>query len=182
MTIPTFTLTGSALDLLDTDDPTPLESVTLTPNTRGQVVSISGVLYRPEPITVTLDEDGKINGDTGIELLANGDDVDLEAPLQWQVQVNTTTGFPRQPKAFWFEAGVDGEIVNLGDVSVSPLLAAQGVSRGPRGVDDLQVDGDFLRFYFRGDPVGDPIPVAVTQLDGGTPYSTGIGTIDGGTL
>ena len=133
MTIPTFVLKGSALDLLDTDDPTALDSITLTPNTRGQMVSIAGVLYRPEPITITLDEDGTINGDVGVTLLANDPTLELESPLQWHVQLATSEGFPRQPKPFWFEAPEDGDVVQLGDVSVVPLLTPQGLTRGPKG-------------------------------------------------
>jgi hypothetical protein len=186
VTIPTFTLTGCALDLLDTTDPAALDSIVLTPNTRGQTVSILGVLYRPEPITVNLDAAGKINGDNGIELLANDDSLDLDSPLQWQVQIVTTAGFVWQPKPFWFEAGAADETVLLADVSPAPLMAAQGVSRGPRGVDDLRFTaqgGDLLlEFMFRGERVGDAVNLSVPDLDGGNPYATSESLIDGGLI
>ncbi len=186
MTIPTFTLKGSALELLDTDDPTALDSITLTPNTRGQTVSIGGVLYRPEPITVTLDEDGTINGQLGVRLLANDPSVELDSPLQWRVQLTTSEGFPRQPKPWWFEAGAANTTVLLAEVSPSPLLSAQGMTRGPRGVDDIRVVGtpDALRleFLFGGETVGDPIDLYIAEVDGGTPYDTSDGFIDGGTI
>jgi hypothetical protein len=183
MTIPTFTLKGSAFDLLDVTDPQGLDSITLTPNTRGQVISIGSDLYRPEPVTVELDGSGAINGSAGVELLANDPALSLAAPLQWQVQVNTSAGFTRRPKPFWFTAPDDGEIAYLGDLSAAPLLSPTGITRGPRGVDDVVVDGDYLQFQFHGDPVGDPIPLWVAGVDGGefgTPHDQN--HIDGGSL
>jgi hypothetical protein len=183
MTIPTFTLRGSALDLLDVTDPQGLDSITLTPNTRGQVISIGSDLHRPEPVTVTLDENGAINGTAGIELLANDPALGLADPLQWQVQVNTSAGFIRRPTAFWFTAPDDGEIAYLGDISSAPLLSPTGIARGPRGVDGVVPVGDSIQFQFRGDPVGDPIPLWISGIDCGEfGTSRDNGTIDGGSL
>lgn len=178
MTVPTFRLKGSALDLLDVTDPTGLKAIILTPNTRGQVVSIGADLYRPEPVAVDLDQDGGLNGDDGIELLAALEA--LESPLQWNVQIVAEAGFPRPPASFWFDAPAAGQVVYLGSVSPSPQVSPTAITRGPRGVDDVVVVGNAVQFRYLGDPVGDPIPLWISGLFGGTPSSTADGYISGG--
>jgi hypothetical protein len=164
MTYPAFVLKGSVLDLPDVNDPEALQSVTFTPNTRGQMVGVDGNLIRPKPQTFTLDSSGRLGGSAGIQLLANDSALNLDTPLQWSVQVNTSD---RQPKPFWFVAPDDAETVFIGDVAAVPFLGAQAITRGPRGVDDVVVAGDALQFRLHGEDVGDPIPLWVTQLDGG---------------
>ena len=154
MTLPRFRLKGSVLDLPDVLSPEGLESVTFTPNTRGQMVGIGGNLIRPESVTVTLDADGSINGTIGVELLANDSALNLAAPLQWSVQVNTAD---LRPRSFWFVAPGDGAIVHLGDVAATPFQAAQGLTRGPVGVDGVEAVGGNIQFTLNGDPVGNPI-------------------------
>ena len=39
----------------------------------------------------------------------------------------------RRPRPFWFVAPAAGEVAQLADVSPSPMVAAVGVTRGPRG-------------------------------------------------
>jgi hypothetical protein len=162
MTYPTFTLKGSVLDLPDV--PAAIESVTLIPNTKGQMVGVDGNLIRPKSQTFTLDETGQLGEGDGIELLANDESLNLASPLQWSVQVNASD---RLVRPFWFVAANAGETVFIGDVSATPFQAAQGITRGPRGFDDVVVAGDALQFRFHGEDVGDPIPLWVTQLDGG---------------
>jgi len=182
MTLPTFTLKGSALDLLSVTSPTRLQSITLTPNTRGQVLAISGTVYRPEPVTVVLDSNGAINGSTGVALLANDASLNLATELQYKVTLVAAAGFPRPPREFWFTAPAAGTIAYLGNLSATPPTSPTGYTRGPIGVDDVRVDGDYLQFYLNNDPVGDPIPLLVSAVDGGTPSTTSQGSIDGGTL
>lgn len=179
--LPTFTLKGSVFDLPSVDNPTALSAMVLTPNTRGQVVSIGSDLHRPEPITVDFDDDGAMNGGAGVELLAALDS--LEEPLQWSVQVIADRGFPRAPMPFWFQAPPAGETIWLGDISPSPLLSPTGITRGPRGVDDVKAVGNAIQFEFHGEPVGDPIPLAISGIDCGEFGTNRDGSyIDGGTL
>lgn len=183
MTLPKFTLKGSAFDVFDVNDPDALKKLVLTPNTRGQMVSVGGDLHRPEPIDVDLDEDGRINGGNGIQLLAALDS--LDQPLQWNVQVVTDAGFPRQPRSFSFDAPAPGETVYLGDVAPVPLLSPTGITRGPRGVDDVALSEDTLsvHFTFQGEQVGADIPIFVQGIDCGEFGTARNGiTIDGGSL
>ena len=177
MTIPTFVVKGSALDLVGVDSDA-LESITFTPNTRGQVVSIGADLYRPEPVTVTLDTDGRMNGGDGVELLAALDS--LDDPLMWRIQAYGGDGFARRSTSFWFIAPSDGETVWLGDITPSPQVSPTGITRGPRGVDDVVLDGNEVQFRFQGQPVGDPIPLWLNGIFGGFPSSTPVGVIFGG--
>ena len=142
MTIPTFTVTGSIFDLLDADADGAVEAValegaivTFTPNTRGQFVSVNDVLYRPEPVSATVDDEGKINGDDGVTLLANDESLDLEIPLQWRVSVSALpeSGFNREPKPFWFEAAEDGDTKTIGELAAVPGTSATGFSKGDKG-------------------------------------------------
>jgi hypothetical protein len=173
MTIPAFTLTGSAYDLIGTEA-TGLDSLTLTPNTRGQSVRIGGDLYRPEPVTVTLDPDGQMNGGDGVELLAALDS--LDSPLQWNVQVFGGTGFARQGVSFWFDAPLAGSTVYLGDVSPTPQVSPTGITRGPIGFDDITIEGSAVQFRLHGDPIGTPVPLWISGIFGGKPDTVFDGT------
>ena len=134
MTLPTFTLKGSALDLLSVTSPTRLQSITLTPNTRGQVLAISGTVYRPEPVTVVLDSNGAINGSTGVVLLANDASLNLTTELQYKVTLIASAGFPRPPREFWFTAPAAGSTAYLGDLSATPPTTPTGYTRGATGL------------------------------------------------
>lgn len=141
MAIPKFTLTGSVFDLYDSNADGALDSValqgatvTLTPNLTGQLVPIDGNLFRIGPITATVDSTtGKINGNLGVELLANASSLNLATPLQWQLRVNVTSTTMRQPKAFWFTAPSSGASVTVGSVSPTPGVYATGWNQGPAG-------------------------------------------------
>lgn len=88
----------------------------------GELVSIDGSLERVEAVVVTLDGDGKINGDTGIQLLADDVSLGLARPLQWQadIRVARSQGFYRPANPFWFNAGTSGSTVNLTAVARVP--------------------------------------------------------------
>jgi len=165
MTYPAFTLKGSVLDLPYVTSPEGLKSVTFIPNTAGQMVGAGANLIRPQATTYDLDASGRLGGNTGIQLLANDEALNLATPLQWSVQVNTEDGL--RPRRFWFVAPDAGETVWIGDVSAAPLQAAQALTRGPRGVDDVVVVGNSIQFRLHAEDVGDPIPLWVTQLNGG---------------
>jgi len=164
VTVPSFTVKGSAYDLVGMDVDA-LHSIRFTPNTSGQVLSIGGDLYRAEPVTVLLDPDGRMNAGAGVRLLAALDT--LTDPLQWSVQVYGGTGFTRTAAKFWFDAADAGTTVWLGDLSPTPQVSPTGITRGPAGVDDVAlVNGNALQFLFRGDAVGDPISLnAVAQVN-----------------
>jgi len=140
MTIPTFTLKGNIYDLLDTNNDGSVDTValtsatvTFTPNTKGQFLAIGDNLYRPEAVTVTVDGTGRINGASGVVLLANDDSLNLVIPLQWNVSLTMVSDFPRRPRPFWFEAPTAGSSVTLGSVAAIPATTATGFSRGPAG-------------------------------------------------
>lgn len=75
----------------------------------GELVRIDG-MERVEQVVNYLDEDGKLNGDGGIQLLANDPSLNLEEPFQWNVEITgvRTEGFERAVKAFAFEAPLAG--------------------------------------------------------------------------
>lgn len=58
------------------------------------------------------------------------------------------------------------------------------VTQVPTGllVDDVAVQGDSFQFLSDGQPVGDPVSLLIADLDGGSPSSTSIQSIDGGML
>jgi len=178
VTLPQFNLRGSVLDLPDVNTPEGLKSVTFTPNTSGQMVGAGNNLIRPKATNFDLDGSGRLGGANGIYLLANDASLNLSTPLQWSVQVNTADGL--RPRRFWFVAPDAGETVWIGDVAAAPFQAAQALTRGPRGVDDVVLAGDSIQFLFHGDPVGDPIPIWGGDIDGGTVSTTSDSDIDGG--
>jgi hypothetical protein len=138
--IPTFTLTGNVYDILDTNNDGSVDTValstatvTFSPNTNGQFIAIGDNIYRPEAVTVTVDQSGRINGNAGVVLLANDASLNLVIPLQWKVSLTFTSDFARRPKSWFFEAPESGKTVTLGSVSAIPSTFATGFSRGPAG-------------------------------------------------
>lgn len=168
MPLPSFTVTGTLLDLLGNVTgsellPTALGSgrlerpkVVFTPNVQpDHFVLFEDDIHRVGPVTADISTDGSLNrqGEL-VRLLANDPDLSIEG-LQWRVDI---TGM----KSFWFDAPTDGGTINLGTVAPVAFTQAQGITAGPPGdpVDDVQatVDGD-LQFYVQGNPVGDPVPI-----------------------
>ena len=125
---------------------------------RGDMVVIDGGLELVDDVTITLDEDGKINDDTGIQLLADDESLGLENSLQWQVNIKNARaqGFAKSVTSWWINAGANGATVSLDDQAKVPGQVAAGTSRGPRGfgVDDVQRTGDSLQFGVQGSTVG----------------------------
>lgn len=96
----------------------------------GGVVSIDDGLEVVGDVVVLLDEDGKLNGDTGITLLADDESLNLSEPLEWQVTIKgaRTQGFNRTITPFWFDAPESGASLALVDVAPPP---GQTSNRGP---------------------------------------------------
>lgn len=97
----------------------------------GDVVPVDGKLRTVPPVTVTLDENGKINGNTGIQLLADDPSLGLDNPLQWTITIKRARaqGFTRPVKQWTIVAGADGETVDL--ATEPPVVGSTAV--GVRG-------------------------------------------------
>lgn len=124
---------------------------------RGDMLVIDGGLELIDEVTLLLDEDGKINGDTGVELLADDPALGLENTLQWRVSISgaKSQGFSRSVASWWIDAGADGATVSL-DEQPKAVGQTAGGSRGLRGfgVDDVQIIGTDLVSYVQGNEVG----------------------------
>lgn len=96
----------------------------------GGMVVIDEGLEVIDNVIVILDGDGKINGDTGVELLADAESLGLSAPLEWQVSFKgaTSRGFAKPLTPWSFDAPASGATVNLADVMPPP---GQLSNRGP---------------------------------------------------
>lgn len=132
MTIPTFTLKlAGGLATLSGATETPLKGKVLvfTSNVREQdILNIDGALRKVLSRRVALDEDGKLNGDAGIDLLANDASLGLENSLEWQVSIEGMR------TARWaFTAPAAGATVDLATVAPVAGAVATGVIRGPEG-------------------------------------------------
>lgn len=152
--------------------------VTFTPNIMGgQFLLVDGGQRFIDSVTVTLDEDGKINGDTGIKLLANDDGLDLEKPIQWTISFDKDfrfDGFKRQFSKWSFIAPGNGETKGLHELSHVTGLSATNVTRGMRGFSfagfnaELSEDG-LAQAMVQSDsgpvPAGDPVPLPSAAVD-----------------
>lgn len=145
---------------------------------RGEMVVIDGGLELVDDVPVTLDEDGKINGDTGVQLLADDPSLGLENSLQWQINIKNarSQGFSKSVTSWWINAGSTGSTVSLDDQAKVPGQVAAGTSRGPRGysVDAVSLDGEELVSYIQGVEVGrvdlaGVVPGALWSTLGGKP-------------
>ncbi len=144
MAIPKFTLTAGAgfASRIGVDRAALAGArLTLKSNVKdGQLVVIDDGLERVEDVTVTLDDDGKINGDLGVELLADDASLDLDSPLKWQVTVSgaRSQGFSRSLRSWWIDAGLDGATVDLSTAVPAVGTTATGLIRGPEGPEGPQ--------------------------------------------
>lgn len=116
----------------------------------GELLRVGGGMERIETVTIALDEDGKINGDEGIDLLA----VEAFEALEWQVSVvgAKSQGFSRVVNSFTFDAGRSGSTVRLDEQVPEP---GSDPRRGPRGYDitDVAVTPDNELVFTRADGV-----------------------------
>ncbi|MGB0877551.1 MAG: hypothetical protein ACPGXI_10880 [Mycobacterium sp.] len=134
MAAPTFTLTtgdGFAARIGTTREELAGAKLTFRTNvTLGGMVVIDDGMELIDKVVVTLDENGKINGDNGVVLLANDDSLNLSSPLEWQVSFSgvTNRGFEKVITPWSFDAPGDGESINLTDVMPPP---GQLSKRGP---------------------------------------------------
>ncbi|QZT61228.1 sialate O-acetylesterase [Mycolicibacterium austroafricanum] len=127
----------------------------------GDVVPVDGKLRTVPPVTVILDENGKINGNTGIQLLADDPSLGLDNPLQWKVTIKRARaqGFTRTVKEWWIEAGANGATVDL--ATEPPVVGSTAV--GVRGFRTraVPVVGDPTMAQWvdeNGAEIGDPVP------------------------
>lgn len=152
------------------------------------------------PITGYVDSDGQLKsaraGTVGVRLPANDPVLQLTR-LVYRVSfdLRTPLGEPVPIRGGYFEAPSTDTTVNLTNVLVPTGEPSIGVING--GIDDVVAVGDSIQFYWRGSPVGNPIPIAVGSggtsnvdggnptyndvFDGGTPTATETDTLDGGT-
>lgn len=134
MAAPTFTLTtgdGFAARIGTTREELAGAKLTFKSNvTFGGLVVVDDGMELLDKVVVTLDDDGKINGDTGVVLLAHDDSLNLSEPLEWQVSFSgvTNRGFDKVITPWWFDAPGDGGSINLTDVMPPP---GQLSKRGP---------------------------------------------------
>ncbi|MEZ0355494.1 hypothetical protein [Mycobacterium sp. SA01] len=139
MATPTFTLTaGDGLSQLVGTERTALAGALLEFTcglTPGELLAIDDGLDIVDTVRVTLDADGKINGDLGIELLADDPALNLADPLQWRVKISNAKvrGVPKTIAAWSFFAGSDGDSLVLAEVSHVPGQTGTGLGRGLRG-------------------------------------------------
>ena len=136
----------------------------LEPNIKdGDVVPVDGKLRTVEPVVVTLDANGKINGNTGVDLLADDPSLGLDNPLQWKITVRKARarGFSRAVREWSILAGSSGDVVDL--AQVPPVVGVPAVgSRGPRTHATLIASGpdagkaQWVDEY--GVEIGDPVP------------------------
>lgn len=110
----------------------------------GELVPIEG-MERVEQVVKYLDSNGKLNGNTGIQLLANDSSLNLDEPFQWNVEITgvRTDGYQRVVKSFAFEAPLAGLTRSLEDEVPSP---GQHWQRGRNGytIDALDTEGGLL--------------------------------------
>ena len=138
MTIPLFTLVGT-MRVLTGDDSTPIGGVLLTFTSNigdGELLSLDDASQLIAPKSVQLDSDGKINGDTGVQLLANDPVLGLSTPLEWTVsaQYPRSAGSDRRTIRSWtFEAPAAGQTQDLADALPVVGSVGQGVMRGDPG-------------------------------------------------
>lgn len=157
------------------------------------LVKWGGTMYRILPVPARVDVDGNIVTPTGdpLRLVAQDDGLSIRN-LQWQIIITIPYQvIPPSPsgqiKSWWIDAGIDGETVDL--ETTLPVFASpyKIITQGPAGpgVDDVTIneDGDVV-FWVDGSTIGDPLALEVidiSDVDGGTPGSPGIGIIEGGT-
>lgn len=133
---------------------------TLTPNImNGQFLLVDGGQRWIDTVPFQLDADGKLNGDDGIELLANDPSLDLEKPIQWTIAFDKTfrvNGFTKQFAKWTFVAPNAGETTGLHELAHATGFSATTVTRGPRGfgVDLVTRVGNTLRSWVQGSQVG----------------------------
>lgn len=135
MAAPQFTLKagdGFAARLGVDRSALPGVKVTFKPNiTRGGLVTVDDGMELVEDVVIHLDSNGKLNGNTGIALLANDASLGLVEPLEWRVVCSgfrNENGFERHIAAFSFDAPGDGDEINLADMVPPP---GQVNRRGP---------------------------------------------------
>lgn len=152
MAAPTFTLTtgdGFAARIGTTREELAGAKLTFTTNVRlGGMVVIDDGMELAEKVTATLDEDGKLNGDTGITLLAHDESLNLGGPLEWQVSFSNVRhrGFDKVVTPWWFDAPGNGETLTLTDVMPPPGQTWYGI---------YEIDG------------GTPFSTSTAHADGG---------------
>lgn len=169
MADPIFTLTaGEGLHQLVGVERTALAGAVLefTCNlTPGELLALDGGLDIVDTVRVKLDNDGKINGDTGVDLLADDPSLNLEHPLQWRVKITgaKANGFPKAVTAWSFEAPGDGETAALDSLAHVPGQSATGSVRvfGPILANDVTDSGAAGRDVLRSDTASE----ARTALD-----------------
>lgn len=139
-------------------------TITLTPNIKdGDLVLVDGNLRTVPKVTYTLDSNGKLNGDTGIQLLADDPSLGLDNPLQWKVTVTKARqkGFTQAVKEWSVVAGSDGDTVDLADEPPVVGVPALG-TRGPRTYVEPVTPGDPDTLYQWVDEYGTPFGSPVT--------------------
>jgi hypothetical protein len=168
--IPKFVVTASpdglnALMDLDIDgelDIHPLAGLkgTFTPNLKPGFYPVGDGTYLVQPVHFVIDDDGKLNGDSGIELLSAVDGV---ANLMWSISFDRArlNGLLLDIPAWSFAALGNGETAAINSLVAVKQGTTTWTGIGAPGypVDDVQsVNGDTAaQFYTHGTPIGDPL-------------------------
>lgn len=135
-------------------------SAILTPNIKdGNMVLVDGKLRAVPAVPVTLDSNGKLNGNTGIQLLADDPSLGLDegSHLEWHIKIKGAKqrGFRQTVKEWWIPAGTAGTTVDL--ATAPPVVGTTAVgSRGVPGpgIDSVGSEGTELIAYVQGSEVG----------------------------
>lgn len=141
MSPPLFTLTGNILSLTGGSQiPSAGMAVILKSNVRaGDMLAINGAAEFVGTVNVLLDNSGKINGDNGIDLLANDDVLGLSTPVQWTISSAGAAG-SIEINSWTFDAPNTGETLDLLDALPVPGVTAIGTTRGPQGIQGVKGD------------------------------------------
>lgn len=201
MALPSFAVTGNLKEILGVVVSSELtasamsqavvEFVSNYPATR--LIRFNGVMHRmPTAPPSRVNTNGDIVDDDGeqVRLLAQDDGLSIRH-LQWQVRITIPAQvIPPSPsgqiKAWWIDAGIDGDNVNLETTLPAVETPYKIITQGPAGpgVNGVTLD-EFGRVVFTVDgvPIPSPLDLVIydlTAIDGGDAFGTGIIVIDGG--
>lgn len=199
-------LIESALDGLDVGNDAEYDSdingtMTVTSNVRsGDLVQIElegetkGMLIMPQQLEIRDGimrrplREGEALEDVPVGVRLPLDQGLFDGPLQWIFTFTSVKvrGVEANMRPIRINASTVDEVRNLAEEAPVAGVDAVGIMRGPRGfpIDNVTLNGDGeVVFWVQGVPVGSPLALTVvdmSDIDGGTAASPGIGILDGG--
>lgn len=145
-----------------------------------------------QPVFARVNNSGEIVNEDGgpLRLLARHDD--LVTNLQWSFAIDLPpAALPPKPggrlRKWTIDAVDDGQTLNLATAIPMPSVKGTVMLRGPQGLSfggfELTENGLIQPINTEGDPMGNPVEMTIldiTAVDGGTPSSSSVETVDGG--